>query len=258
MCEPGEFTVEYAINPWMRRAGAVDRALARAQWEELAAVYAALGGDVVTVAPGLGLPDMVFAADAGLVGDGWVVPARFRHAERRREEPQWRSAFRACGLELLRLPAGVRFEGGDAVRLGDRILLGHGFRTDARAAAALADRTGLEVVPVSLADPWLFHLDMCCAALDADTLLLARDVLEPREEARLRDLVPRVVDVPRPLACAFACNVTALGTDVVAAAGAEPLRRTLARAGFMLHPVDVSEFLKAGGGVRCLTLALPG
>lgn len=257
LCGPAEFRIEYAINPWMRRAGAVDGALAHAQWGQLAAVYVALGADVVTVEPCPGLPDMVFAADAGLAGDGWVVPATFRHAERRREESHWRTTFEARDLEVLPLPRGVRFEGGDAVRIGERLLLGHGFRTDARAAAALAERTGLEVVAMHLADPWFFHLDMCCAALDAGTLLVARGVLAPDAETLLRELVPRVIDVPRTVACAFGCNVVVLGTDVVATTGAEPLRQPLADTGFTLRTIDVSEFVKAGGGVRCLTLALP-
>jgi N-dimethylarginine dimethylaminohydrolase len=83
------------------------------------------------------------------------------------------------------------------------------------------------VVPVALADPWFFHLDMCCAALDDRTLLLARGVLRPPVEALLRELVPRVIEVPRSLACAFACNCVVVGNDVVAAAGAEPLRQPL-------------------------------
>jgi N-dimethylarginine dimethylaminohydrolase len=257
LCGAHEFGLEYAINPWMRQAHAVDTALAREQWQRLADVYAALGAGIRTVAPGPGLQDMVFAADAGLVGPGWVVPAAFRHPERRREESPWRAAFAALGLELRPLADGVFFEGGDAVRIGDRVLLGHGFRTDERAAGALAARTGLEVIGVRLADPWFFHLDMTCAALDAETVLLAQDVLDADAEALVRALVPRVIDVPRALACAFACNVVALGTDVVAPAGAEPLRRPLADAGYTLRTVDVGEFIKAGGGVRCLTLAVP-
>src|SRR3954453_10302714 len=113
VCGPGQFGVEYAINPWMRRAGAVDTALARAQWERLVAVYAALGAEVTTVEPGPGLPDMVFSADAGFAGAGWVVPAAFRHPERQREEPHWRAAFARLGLDVRPLPPGVRFEGGD-------------------------------------------------------------------------------------------------------------------------------------------------
>jgi N-dimethylarginine dimethylaminohydrolase len=141
------------------------------------------------------------------------------------------------------------------VRIGDRVLLGYGFRTEERAAAALAACTGLEVVGVRLADPWFFHLDMACAALDAETVLLARGVLAAEAEALIRAAVPRVIDVPRAVACAFGCNAVALGTDIVSAVGAEPLRRLLANAGFTLRTVDVAEFVKAGGGVRCLTLA---
>jgi N-dimethylarginine dimethylaminohydrolase len=51
----------------------------------------------------------------------------------------------------------------------------------------------------------------------------------------VRGLVPRVIDVPSAVACAFGCNAVALGADVVSAAGPEPLRQPLADVGFTLR-----------------------
>jgi N-dimethylarginine dimethylaminohydrolase len=254
MCAPHEFRVGPPINPWMRAAPPVDPALAGIQWRELADTYAALGVDVVTVEPEAGLSDMVFAADAGLLAARAVVPSAFRYRERRREEVHWRRIFADLGVELLALPPGVCFEGGDAVRCGDTVFLGHGFRTDARAAPLLEELVHAEVVPVPLTDPWFFHLDTCCATLDEHTMLLARDVLPGQAEAAIRARVRHIIDVPREAACAFACNLIAVGTCVVAPLGAEHIRPSLAEAGFDLRAVDVGEFIKAGGGVRCLTL----
>jgi N-dimethylarginine dimethylaminohydrolase len=172
MCAPHEFRVGSPINPWMQSASLVDSALASTQWRQLANTYAALGVDVVAVDAEAGLSDMVFAADAGLLADGAVVPSVFRYGERRREERHWREFFRGLGLELLSLPPGVCFEGGDAVRFGDTLFLGHGFRTDRRAAPLLEERA--QVVRVPLVDPRFFHLDTCCGALDEQTMLLAQ------------------------------------------------------------------------------------
>src|SRR4051812_23204691 len=215
MCAPHEFRVGSPINPWMQSASPVDPALASTQWRQLADTYAALGVDVVTVNPEAGLSDMVFAADAGLLADGAVVPSVFRYGQRRREEEHWREVFRGLGLELLALPPGVCFEGGDAVRFGDTLFLGHGFRTDRRAAPLLEELVHTEVVRVPLADPWFFHLDTCCGALDEQTMLLAQDVLSAEAEAAIRARVPHVIDVLREAACAFACNLVAFGSDVV-------------------------------------------
>jgi len=103
MCRPEHFAVSYAINPWMDVALGVDRELAVRQWETLRQTYLDLGHDVQVIAPEPGLPDMVFAANGGLVIEGRALGARFTHAERRAEGPAylawlavgaWRSARR--------------------------------------------------------------------------------------------------------------------------------------------------------------------
>ena len=70
MCPPEHFAVSYAINPWMDVTVPVDRDLALRQWSALRATYERLGHrvDVIDAAPGL--PDMVFAANGGLVVGG--------------------------------------------------------------------------------------------------------------------------------------------------------------------------------------------
>jgi N-dimethylarginine dimethylaminohydrolase len=82
----------------------------------------------------------------------------------------------------------------------------------------------------------------------------SRAVLSAEAETAIPAHVPHVIDVPRQAAGAFACNVVAFGSDVVAPLGAERIRPAHADAGFHLHTVDVGEFIKAGGGVRCLSL----
>src|SRR5688500_9162627 len=83
LCPPTYFDVTYAINPWMAGGEPVDRDLAQEQWDTLRALYVRLGHRVEIVEPVEGSPDMVFAANAGTVIDGTVLPARFLHPERR-------------------------------------------------------------------------------------------------------------------------------------------------------------------------------
>src|ERR1700742_2824073 len=82
MTPPTFFTVEYAINPWMDTATTVDTHVAMNQWETLRQTYKELGHSVELVEPVAGLPDMVYAANGGLlVGDKAVV-ARFAYPQR--------------------------------------------------------------------------------------------------------------------------------------------------------------------------------
>ena len=78
MCRPDYFAVSYEINPWMDTEVPVDRRRAVAQWEALVRTYRDLGHTVDVIEPVLGLPDMVFAANSGVVVDGEVYLAKFR------------------------------------------------------------------------------------------------------------------------------------------------------------------------------------
>ena len=84
MTRPTHFAVEYAINPWMDTSESVDTALAVRQWERLVQTYRSLGHTVQLVEPIPGLPDMVYAANGGLVlDDGFekvAIIARFTWA----------------------------------------------------------------------------------------------------------------------------------------------------------------------------------
>src|SRR4051812_49563319 len=82
MTAPTFFTVEYAINPWMDTSTVVDTHVAMNQWETLRQTYKELGHTVELVEPVAGLPDMVYAANGGLVVNGKAVVARFAYPQR--------------------------------------------------------------------------------------------------------------------------------------------------------------------------------
>src|ERR1700746_2588910 len=106
MCRPQHFAVAYRINPWMdpRSWAQHDGALSlesQKEWTRLYRKLIRLGADVELVTPAPGLPDLVFTANAAVVLDGVALLARFRHPERRSEEPHYEAAFRklqACGF----------------------------------------------------------------------------------------------------------------------------------------------------------------
>jgi N-dimethylarginine dimethylaminohydrolase len=99
MCRPEHFAVSYIINPWMDpQSWARDRrgqAAAAREWQALHDKLTEAGARIELVPPAAGWPDLVFTANAGVVLDRKVLLARFRHAERRGEEPHFEAAFRA-------------------------------------------------------------------------------------------------------------------------------------------------------------------
>jgi N-dimethylarginine dimethylaminohydrolase len=257
MCRPDFFGVEYEINPWMHVADQVDRTRAAQQWDALHRAYTDLGLSVVLAPPVAGLPDMVFTANAGVVWNGTAVLSRFRHPERQGEEPLWERAFEEQGFAVVRPPRDMAFEGaGDALFVGDTLFAGHGFRTDKEAHRFVGRALGVDVVSLELVDPRFYHLDTCFCPLNDQTVIFAPQAFSPRSARTIRKLVPHVIEVPTAVAAGFACNAIAVGNRVISSTAAERLGAQLHAEGFDTTALPMTEFMKSGGGVRCLSLPL--
>jgi N-dimethylarginine dimethylaminohydrolase len=257
MCRPDHYGIEYEINPWMHVAVQVDHALAQAQWEALHRTYLDLGLEIELAEPVAGLPDMVFTANAAVLWDGRAVLSNFHHAERAGEEPHWRRELERFGFEVHELPRSLSFEGaGDALFVGDRLFCGYGFRTDRESHRPVARILEVEVVSLELIDSRFYHLDTCFCALDATTVLAAPDAFSEQSARVIRQLVPNLIEVSVEVAAGFACNAMPVRKHVVSSLTIAQLDAPLRSAGFTTLPLPMGEFLKAGGGVRCLSLPL--
>jgi len=258
MCRPDHFGVEYEINPWMHVDNQVDRAAAQQQWNALYRTYAELGQQVILADSVAGLPDMVFTANAGVVWNGRAVLSHFRHRERQGEERYWREVFEAQGFEVATPPREMHFEGaGDALFVGDTLFCGHGFRTDRSAHRFTGRALGVETVSLQLVDPRFYHLDTCFCPLNQQTVMFAPHAFSPDSARTIRKLVPHVIEVPPDVAAGFACNAIAVGSRVISSTAAERLESQLHDEGFdRVVALPMTEFMKSGGGVRCLSLPL--
>jgi N-dimethylarginine dimethylaminohydrolase len=260
MCPPRYFTVNYAINPWMDPSRPVDAARAMAQWTALVDTYRALGHTVEVADPEPGLPDMVFAANAGTVIDGAVLGARFRNAERAAEAEHYRRWFAAHGAPEMVMPRAVNEGAGDLRWTGSLLLAGTGFRTERAAHHEAQEVLGVPVVSLQLVDPRYYHLDTCLLVLDDSpvTPLIAYypPAFSPGSQRVLARLFPDAVIAHAADAACLGLNGVSDGGSVVLPAEARTLGRTLAARGFGPVFVDISELRRAGGGPKCCTLEL--
>src|SRR4026208_708719 len=107
MCRPQYDAVSYSINRWMDPQGwaAEGSDLGEAAHREWAALHTALldkGATIECVDPKPDLPDLVFTANAAIVLDGKALLSRFRHPERKPEEPVFADALQAqAGLDAV-------------------------------------------------------------------------------------------------------------------------------------------------------------
>ncbi len=257
MCPPAYFDVTYAINPWMDLAIPVDSERAQRQWDALVATYRAAGAEIEVLEPQPGLPDLVFTANLGIVDAETFVPARMHDAERRPETPHAVRWFEQHGFEIRELSAAITQEGaGDALPFGATLVAGHRSRSSLAAYMDLARHVGGAILPVELADPRYYHVDIVFCPLDSRTALYAPVALDGEGARAIATLVPDAIALTAGEAAAFCANSVVIGRTVVMPACTPRLERELRARGFEPVVVDVSEFLKAGGGPRCLTLAL--
>jgi N-dimethylarginine dimethylaminohydrolase len=253
MTAPTFFAVEYAINPWMDTSTSVDTHVAMNQWETLRQTYKELGHTVELVEPVAGLPDMVYAANGGLLVNGKAVVARFAYPQRAGESAAYAEWMARHGFD----PAETRHvnEGqGDLLVVGSIVLAGYGFRTERKAHAEIAALVGMPVVSLELVDPRFYHLDTALAVLDDTTIAYYPPAFSDEAHAQLLELFPDAIEVGSADADVLGLNAVSDGLNVVLPAAATGFAEQLRDAGFRPIGVDLSELLKGGGSVKCCTL----
>jgi N-dimethylarginine dimethylaminohydrolase len=256
MCPPTYFGVTYAINPWMDPSRPVDVGRAMRQWDAVRRVHLDLGHSVEIIDPEPGLPDMVFAANGGLVVGDTAIGVRFRYPQRHGEQAAYLDWFARAGIARRHRPEFDNEGEGDFLLAGDVVLAGTGFRTDRRAHAEAATVLGREVVTLELVDPRFYHLDTALAVLDDTTIAYLPAAFSPASRAELRRRFPDAIIAEAADAAAFGLNAVSDGRHVVLSAEAVGLAGQFAERGFVPVPVATDELRRAGGSVKCATLEL--
>jgi N-dimethylarginine dimethylaminohydrolase len=253
MATPTFFAVEYTINPWMDTTVPVHTDVAITQWENLYQTYLRLGHTVDVVPPRPGLPDMVYAANGGLVVGDTAIVARFTHPQRAGEEHaygQWMARRGYRPLQTRHTNEGQ----GDLLIVGDMVLAGYGFRTDRRAHAEIAELLRMPVMSLELVDPRFYHLDTALAVLDDSTIAYYPPAFSASAREQLRALFGDAIVVGSADAYVLGLNAVSDGRHVVHPAAATTFAGQLRDAGFVPVGVELTELLKGGGSVKCCTL----
>ena len=261
MCAPDHYDVDYVINPWMEgniHKSSQEKAVA--QWSKLNQVLNDIAKvDLVQGQPGV--PDMVFTANAGLVLGDNAVLSRFYHPERQGEEPHFKRWFEDNGFNVFELPKDLPFEGaGDALldREGRWLWAGYGFRSELDSHPYLAKWLDVEVLSLRLIDDRFYHLDTCFCPLSGGYLLYYPGAFDSYSNHIIEKRVPaeKRIAIAEADAINFACNSVNVGQQVVMNKASDSLKQRLTDVGFEVIETPLTEFLKAGGAAKCLTLRI--
>ena len=261
VCPPGHYDVRYAINPWMTRHVGDSTPDAQRQWDRFIEIVGCVGDvELVTMTQQEQTPDLIFTANAALMCGNLAIVSSFRHAERRREQPVFRAALARAGFATTFLQQAY-FEGaGDALfdRVRPLLYAGYGWRTERGATLQLQEIVGCRVLPLLLVDERFYHLDTALCPLSSGHVLAYMDAFSPHAQTLLRRAIEPgyLIEVGIEDALRFACNAVEIGDAVLMHDCSRWLRERLHDAGYRVFCTELSEFHKAGGSAKSLTLRL--
>jgi dimethylargininase len=227
----------------------IDLERAVAQHAAYAELLRTLGLEVVELAADPAFPDCCFVEDVAVVLDEVALLTR-PGALSRRGEVQGVEAALARYRPIETTPPPATLEGGDVLRVGHTLYVGHSARTDEAGIArlaAVAEPLGYRVVRVAVTG--CLHLKSAVTALDAQRLLVNRAWLDPSPFRGL-ELVDVAPEEPG------AANVLRVAGLVIAHPGFPRTLERVASLGYLVRPLDVSEFLKAEAALTCKSLLL--
>ncbi len=265
MCKPTHYDVMYKINPWMDVKIKADKSTALVQWQQLHDTIINCGANVALIEQVEGYPDMVFTANAALVTGNKTYLSHFKHTERQGERPyfkEWfvKHDFEICGDELEDYVEdeyhGPYFEGaGDALFVGDVLYAGFGHRSDKKVYKKFK-AIGIEnVIDCELIDDHFYHLDTCFCPLTNDLAIWYPQAFS-FDSHHLMQQTKELIEISHNDAMKFAANAVVIGKHVIMPNGCDETADKLKERGFVTHFVPMSEFLKAGGACKCLTLTI--
>ena len=262
MHRPGEEienVEDVAAALWYER---LDPDRAREQHDALADLYRAHGVAVheVGTVP-LDKPNAYFCRDTFCMTPIGAVVARMASAARAGEERHAAAALARIGVPIVRSVLGDGlFEGADVVVMSeDLVIVGRGMRTNRSGAEQVAQAFRDAGVPEVL----MVEIPYGCGHIDGTINLVDRDLalVYPTQlswavyETLLRHGY-RVLDLPdqHEAQLGMALNMVPLAPGVVVMCAGNPVtRRMLEGAGVECLEADVSELMKGGGAVHCMT-----
>jgi dimethylargininase len=227
---------------------AVEAARQHASYEE---ALMGAGFEIVRLPDLADDPDAVFVEDTALLLDDHAVITR-PGAPSRIGETESTAAGLESYFSLHHMKRGY-LDGGDVLRIGRSLYVGHSSRTDSEGISELrviASSIEFKVVEAALRD--CLHLKTGATFVGLDTsgtpvLLFNERCVDP---AQFTGVEPMRVDPHEP----DAANCVRAGSHLILPAGNPRTSDRLRKRGFTVIEVDVSELQKAEAGVTCMSL----
>lgn len=225
----------------------------------LVQTYQNLGIEVFFLPPSETYPDSVFARDFGAcLKDGYIL-GRFKHEYRKNERKAYEKKMQELNIpQLFKIHEGY-FEGGDFFFLDDKtIVIGLLERTNQIGYQEIKKhfKNQYEVLFVE-SDPEFLHLDMCFNLIDDHLALICKEAFDISFLQELQKRNIELIEVSKKDIFRHGLNVQALGDKkVLALKKNHDINLQIKQKGYEVIELDITEILKCGGGIHCMTFPL--
>lgn len=252
MCPPTEYDIEYEINPWMDMQNQPDRFLAKKQWQGVYDTYIKLGVEVELIEQVKGLPDMVFTANGGIVRGKTFISGNYRYKERKGEEAHFQKWFKEHGYEIKTLQ---HYQGGegDALFYKGTLYMGYGFRSELEVHQEIKEIFGVPTVSLQLIDPYFYDFDMTFCPLGDRGVFYYPDAYDAQSQEKAAG-IEGAIAITKDQAANYICNSVYVKGKLLMDYRDDDLKQKLKKLDIEPIILNMSEFKKAGGGIKCLTL----
>lgn len=243
--------------------GIVDYEKAQKQHAE---VVKALGAIRI---PSSGLPDEVFVANTVLplpMLPPTFIMANFKYAQRKKESDNLAPHLSKMG-KVIQWPYTSVLEGQGETKWfygGKIVVVGYGFRSSKQSVLDLEEilnkiykKHGLTppvVIGVKLLDARYYHMDIATHAISSNECLIHRGAISDRDIQKMEDHGIRCI--VRDFGDPFALNCVMVNGKHYTHVLTPKAKAVMKSLGLKVVELDVSEFEKSGGALRCMVLCL--
>jgi len=220
------------------------------------------------------LQDLVYVSNNGILLHGLECPtyvgSNFHAQNRRGEERIGMDLFERMGYKTVQAP--FHFEGEAEMKWigGNRYVGGYGMRSDLKAFEWMEQEFGIQVIPVKLTDPYLYHLDCSVFPVQNETLIVSVDSFTKKEINQL-EKVAEIIPISIEQAHTGLTNSVRVSNYILNGSDIDFLKKgtedyrmehsknfrleeIASKCGMEVCYFNMEEFLKGGGLLSCMVL----
>jgi len=225
----------------------IDVALAKRQHTEYCTALQKLGLELIWIKRDNTLPDSCFVEDTAVVFGEKAVICNLSVKSRVNEVVEVVKVLEEL-KETYYTKHPATIDGGDVLKIEDRVFVGLSTRTNLHAIQQLRkilENSSLKIVPVKVHN--VLHLKSACTYLGNDYVILSKGHFDTDILRGFRKIV-----VPRGEE--YAADCLAINGTILMMKGYPRTKKLIEKEGFFVKELEVSEFRKGGGALTCLSI----